>query len=360
MQEGKTISISTGTIIRTVLIIALFASLWFIRNIILVLLTSIVLASALEPAIQFFVKRKMPRILALICVYGASIGSILVLMYFFVPAFLQDLSTLIQAIPDNYNVLQMITGDDSATHISASLDKSASLFEFFAKNITNGGLTDVVMQFFGGFASFVLVLVLSFYLSATERGIENFLRVITPSRKAGFVVGLWYRSQRKIGLWFQGQLLLGVLVGVLTFIGLLLFGVKSAFFLAVIMIVFEVVPVFGPVLAAIPGITIAFNSGINIAPNGGITAALIITTMYIVIQQIESHVIYPLVVKKVIGIPPVIVIISLVIGWTLAGFMGVVVAVPIATTLMEYLNDISFKKEEDENNKICVETVKQQ
>lgn len=359
MQEAKNISISTGSIIRTVLILALFVSLWFIRDIILVLLTSIVLASALEPSIQFFVKRKMPRVLAMICVYGASIGGFFALMYFFIPAFLQDMSTLIQAVPDDYNIIGMLFGGDGATHIGAAMDKNASLFEFFARNISNGGFTDVLMQFFGGFASFILVLVLSFYLSATERGIENFLRVVTPSRKAGYVVGLWYRSQKKIGLWFQGQMLLGVLVGVLTFIGLLLFGVKSAFFLAVIMIAFEVIPVFGPVLAAIPGIAIAFNSGISIAPNGGLSAALIITAMYVAIQQVESHVIYPLVVKKIIGTPPVIVIISLLIGWTLAGFMGVVLAVPVATTLMEYLNDISLEKMDSNGDldKVSVEVV---
>ncbi len=345
MQEGRTISISTGTMIRAVLVVALFISLWFIRDIILVVLTAIVLASALEPPIQFLVGKKVPRVISLILVYGLSLSSIFATLYFFVPAFLQDMSILLQAIPENYNVASLIFGSDNAPHLDMAIEKGATLLDFFAKNISNGGLTDVLVQFFGGFVSFILILVLSFYLSATERGIENFLRVITPSRQAGYVVGLWYRSQKKIGLWFQGQVLLGVLVGVLTFIGLLLFGVKSAFFLAVIMIILEIIPVFGPILAAIPGVAIAFNSGINIAPDGGLTAAGIIIGMYVVIQQIESHVIYPLVVKKIIGISPIIVILSLIVGWKMAGFLGVVLAIPIATTLTEYLNDVSFKKQ---------------
>lgn len=345
MQEAQGISITTGTIIRTVLIGVLFWCLWFLRDIVLIVLTSIVLASSLEPSIQFFVKHKVPRVVSLIMVYAASIGGLFAMLYFFVPAFLQDMSLLLNALPEDYNVVGLLIGADNSVHLDAAMDKGASLFDFFAKNVSSLGITDFLWQLFGGFASFILILVLSFYLSATEHGIENFLRVITPSRKAGYVVGLWYRSQKKIGKWFQGQMLLGALVGVITFICLLILGVESAFFLAAIMMVFEIIPVFGPVLAAIPGVAIAFNSGINIAPDGGFTAMLIIISLYVAIQQIESHVIYPLVVKKIIGISPVIVILSLIIGLKLAGFLGVLLAVPIATTIMEYINDISYEKQ---------------
>lgn len=348
MQEEGDRTISTGTMIRAVLIGGLFWALWFLRDIILIMLTAIVLASALEPSIQFFVRRKMPRVLSLITVYGASIGGLLLMLYFFVPAFLQDVSILLQGLPKDYNVISLLFGSDSALHTEVAIEKGATLLDFFAKNIASGGTTDLLIQFFGGFISFVLILVLSFYLSATEHGIESFLRLITPARKAGYVVSLWYRSQKKIGLWFQGQMLLGILVGVLTFLGLSILGVKSAFFLAVIIIFLEIIPVFGPILAALPGIAIAFNSGITIAPEGGMTAMLIVTGFYVIIQQFESHLIYPLVVRKVIGMSPVVVILSLVIGLKLAGFIGVIIAVPVTATVMEYLNDLSREKQIEE------------
>jgi predicted PurR-regulated permease PerM len=344
MKDAQNFSITSGTIIRAILIGVLFWGIWFLKDIVLIVLAAIVLASSLEPSIQFLVKNKVPRVLSLIGVYLASMGGFIVMLYFFIPAFLVDMSLLLKALPEEYNIVGMVFGAENSANLGVALEKGVSLIDFFAKNISSLGIADFIWQIFGGFASFILIIVLAFYLSATEHGIESFLRIVTPSRQAGYVVGLWYRSQRKIGKWFQGQMLLGLLIGVITFICLLILGVKSAFFLAAIMIVFEIIPVFGPILAAIPGITIAYTSGINIAPDGGFTAMLIVVGMYVLIQQIESHIIYPLVVRKVIGISPVIVILSLIIGLKLAGFLGALLAVPVATTLMEYLNDVSYEK----------------
>ncbi len=107
-----------------------------------------------------------------------------------------------------------------------------------------------------------------------------------------------------------------------------------AFSLALIAMVFEIIPVFGPILSAVPGILSAFAGG-------GVTFALIVALMYLVVQQIESHVVYPLVVKKVINVNPLVVIISLLVGAKLGGFLGILLSVPTATALMEFLNDLA-------------------
>jgi predicted PurR-regulated permease PerM len=200
-----------------------------------------------------------------------------------------------------------------------------------------------VSVFFGGFLSFILIIVLSFYLAAQEKGIENFLRLISPVKSRSYVVSLWKRSQEKIGLWFQGQMLLGVLVGVLAFLGLTVLGIPSALFLAFIMMIFEIIPVFGPILAAVPGVAVAITEGIRVA-DPGLTAGLIVATFYFIIQQFESHLIYPLVVRKVIGIDPVLVILALVIGAKMAGFLGILISVPITAIIMEFLNDIAKER----------------
>lgn len=355
MREERGLSITTGTMVRVVLIAALFWSLWFLRDLILIVITAIVLASSLEPAIQFFVKRKMPRLLSLVSVYSIGLGTLGVLFYFFIPAFLKDVSGLLNAIPKNYDFIASFFGQDSATHAEVAIEKGASLFEFFAKNISASGLTDIAVQLFGGLISVILIFVLSFYLSAQEHGIESFLRLITPSRHAGYVVSLWYRSHQKIGRWFQGQIILGLLVGALTFLGLTFMGVESAFFLSAIIIFLEIIPIFGPILAALPAIAIAYTSGIAFVPDGGLTAAASIAVLYFIIQQIESHLIYPIVVRKVIGMPPVLVILSLVVGWKLAGLLGILVSVPVTATLMEYLNDLSREKQIDEQIRMRLE-----
>ncbi len=349
MQEESTLSISSGTIIRAILIGAGFWALWFLRDIFLVVLAAIVLASAVEPAIIALARRGMPRVLALVTVYVAAIASVLLMLYLFVPAFLNDVNMLLRALPKNVNIDTLLFGTDATSHTLLTSGESASVLDFLSKNIASGGVIQMFTRFSGGLISFILVLVLSFYLAAQEHGIESFLRLVSPARKAGYVVGLWYRSQAKIGLWFQGQIYLGLIVGAIAFVGLLALGVKSAFFLAVTIMFLEIIPVFGPILAAIPAIAIAYSSGIYLAHGGGFIAGFTVAMFYTILQQVESHLIYPHVVRKVIGIPPVLVILSLAIGAQFAGLMGLLLAVPVMAVVMEYLNDLAREKRVEEH-----------
>ena len=137
--------------------------------------------------------------------------------------------------------------------------------------------------------------------------------------------------------------MLGVLVGVLAFLGLTILGIESALFLAMLMAIFELIPVFGPILASVPGIAVAYTEGIR-GVDPGLTASLFVALFYFIIQQFESHLIYPLVVRKVIGIPPVLVILALVVGAKMAGFLGIILSVPVTAILMEFLNDVAREK----------------
>src|SRR6185437_11991013 len=152
-----------------------------------------------------------------------------------------------------------------------------------------------------------------------------------------YVLNLWKRSQFKIGRWMQGQLVLALIVGIMLFLGLTILGIPYALLLSVIAGVFELIPVFGQILAAIPAVAIAY---VDVGP----TAALLVVGLYLVVQQFEAHLIYPIVVKKVVGIPPLLVILSLLVGFRLVGFLGVLLSVPIAGAIQEFVSDIDRAK----------------
>lgn len=364
-REETAIHISSSTIIRTILIVALFAVAWFLRDIILVVLTAVVLASAIEPLIRFIVRHGIPRLLGLVLTYIFGAAFLAGILYFFVPAILDDVSRLARVAPQYFDLSSLGVGTQDGgvasralgstplsprvTGIEQGLLAGANLLDIFKNGIEEGGVVHSASVLFGGFLSFVLIIVLSFYLSAQERGIENFLRLLSPAKSRSYIVDLWKRSQTKIGLWFQGQLLLGLLVGVLAFLGLSVLGVSSALFLAFLMMIFEIIPVFGPILGAVPGIAVAFTEGMRGVPPG-VTAGLFVALFYFIIQQFESHLIYPLVVRKVIGIPPVLVILALVVGAKLAGFLGILLAVPVTAIIMEFLNDVARERKIYEDN----------
>jgi len=188
-----------------------------------------------------------------------------------------------------------------------------------------------------------LIIVISFYLAVQEDGVGKFLKIIVPIKREDHVIGLWKRSRIKIGRWLQGQLMLGVLVMVLVYLGLTLLGIKNALLLAVLAGLFELIPIFGPIIASVPAIAFGYI-------DGGVSLALVVAGLYVIIQQFESNLIYPLVVKKVVGVPPIISIIALVIGGKLAGFLGIILAVPIATIFIEILDDMEREKKALKND----------
>jgi len=114
-------------------------------------------------------------------------------------------------------------------------------------------------------------------------------------------------------------------------------GVKNALFLALIVAVFEIIPVFGIVLATLPAIAVALT-------DGGITLALLVIGLYTIVQQFEANLIYPLVVKKIIGLPSILVILALLAGAKLAGFLGILLSIPASAIITELLADLEKQK----------------
>lgn len=357
------ISITSGSIVRAILIIALFALIWFLRDILLIVLMAVILASIVEPAVLFFVRKNIPRILALILIYLFGSSLIAGLFYFFVPVILTDLAQFARALPDSVDLgaVQGIFFEDtshaavSATNsfnagsLAQGLQQGANIADLLKVEIASGGALRSISILFGGLLSLAFIVVFSFYLAAQERGIENFLKLISPMHSRVYVVDLWKRSQKKIGLWFQGQLLLGLLVGILAFLVLSILGLSTPLLFAVLIMFFELIPVFGPIIAAVPAVAVAFTEGIHpaaqvFAVGPGFTAAATIAIAYFIIQQIESQVLNPQIIRRVTGIPPVLVILSLVIGAKMAGILGILLAVPVTAILMEFLNDVAKER----------------
>jgi predicted PurR-regulated permease PerM len=369
-SENKlNIIISTGTLIRIIVVFVVAFLLYKMLDLVLVVLTSVVIASAIEPIINWFGKYKIKRIFAVITTYLCLVLVFSGLLYFFIPPVLEEASNLLSSAPQYLNSLTLWNplNSDKITNtavITNTLSDSLSGGKEFINNISSGqasflgdlitkfqGLTSsasdnivsIASSIFGGAFSFILIIVLSFYLAVQEGGVEKFLRIITPVKNEAYIINLWKRSQRKIGYWMQGQLLLGIVVGVLVYLGLTILGVQNALFLAVLAGLLEIIPLFGPIIAAIPAVLFAFIGD-------GITAAILVIGLFVIIQQFENHLIYPLVVKKVVGISPILVILTLIIGAKLAGFLGILLSVPVTAAFMEYIDDVQKDKQTPINN----------
>jgi len=346
-EKAINVSITFATIIKAVVFLLFIYALFLLKELVIVILASIVIASAVDPFTRGLQRIKIPRPFAVGIVFSGLIATVISVIYLFVPVLIEQFSGFILTIPDFLERLDFlaqgntyfselnILGDFQAQLQSVDIISTikAALFGI------GGGVIHTAGALFNSVTLLVLITVISFYFAVQEKGIENFIRVIIPLKNEAYAIDLWKRSQAKIGKWMQGQLVLGLLMGVMTFIGLWAIGLREyALFLAILIAIAELIPLFGPILAMIPAIFLGFTVG-------GPEIGLQVTGLYIILQQLENHVLVPLVNKKLVGVPPLMVILSLLIGASLLGFWGLILAVPIAAAILEFTRDILARKD---------------
>ena len=350
MDKEFRISITAGTVVTALLVIAGAYAFFLLRNLALLVLTAIIIASAIEPGVAFFIRRSIPRFISALLVYVLVFGSIFSMLYFFFPPIIADTASFLSDAPqylDTLNASTPFSGLANSTDFLGSQGGTQS----FAKTLlsfqsafsaSSGGVLQLLITFFGGIFSLILVIVLSFYFALQDTGVDDFLRMIMPATHEEYAVDLWKRSQKKIGLWMQGQILLSVIVAVLVYLGLLIIGIPYALLLSVFTAIAEIIPIFGSLIAGTVAVIVGYSTG-------GVALGAIVAGLYIVVNQFESNLIYPLIVKKIVGIPPLLVIVALIAGYTLAGFLGAVLSVPVAAVALEFISDFDKRKRRVQN-----------
>ncbi len=335
--------ISLSAILKVAGVVFGFVFLYLIKEVLAILLLAIIIASAVDPWVSFFEKYFVPRLLGVFLVYLVVLGALAAVLYFMIPPIIDQIKQFAVVLPDYYEALSRQVFR-TTRGISPDWAKEAQAFLISAgeqiKSYTSGAV-QAFSALFGGVAASAAVIVISFYLAVQRRGVEDFLRLVTPQDQERYVLGLWKRVEIKLGRWFQGQLLLGCVVGVAVFAGLSVIGVPYALVLGMIAGIFEIVPIVGPLFSALLGVAVA----VLISP---FLAALTLL-FYFIVQQVEAHILVPLLMRRIMGLNPVVVIVALLIGAKLGGVLGMVLAVPVATVAGEALEDFAQTKSAGQN-----------
>jgi len=345
MPEKKTqaINIASSTILRVIFIILFLVFLYLIRDIIVIFIFALIIASAMTPIVNTLEKIKIPRVIGTLIVYILFFGIITFLLYLVIPSIAKDFEKFSVNFPDYVEKLTL-----KFQSFTERFSKYQRVIDQFAVVLNNtrdllkgsaSNMFSTALNVFGGVFSFFLILVISFYISVQKKGIQRVLTAIIPLHYRDYLLDLWERAQKKLGRWLQGQLFLGLIVGSMVYIGLYFLDVKYALILAMIAGVFEIFPYIGPVLASIPAIIIGFLQ----APVLGLWVII----LYFAIQQIENYLIVPLVIGKVVGLNPIVVILALLIGGKLGGLPGMILAVPLTAVFAEFLKDLIKKRKQE-------------
>lgn len=323
-MENRVLEISWASLWRILFFILLVIFVFMAKNVILGLLLAIVIASGLEVPIDILEKRKIPRTVSAIFIFLFIILVIAVLLYAIVPIVIVNMNTAI------FNIQKAAQG--TWWQSLFNINTSRSLNDFMSRivdNFVSGGASplEAVSQVFGGLSLTISVFILSFYLSVNKNGIERFVRIISPDKYEEAVLRIFEHSRKRIGRWFRTQFLLSLIVGLVVWAALGFLGVPYAPILGLIAGILELVPFVGPIIAGAVSVLVAISISTTLAIYTLIT--------FLVIQQFESNVLVPLLMRRAAGLHPVLVIVSILMGIEIGGFLGAVVAVPVAAVFQE-------------------------
>jgi predicted PurR-regulated permease PerM len=319
------IEISHKTIIFTLVLLAGVWMVWQIRDILLFLFIAFIIMSGLRPMVEGLENKKVPRILAVIIVYLGIIGILTLTIASLIPAMIIQSTHLIQTLP---SVVEKVV-----PYGVVNLGEFTQQIAPIGQNIIK-----VTINIFSNFVTIVTILVFVFYFLLERKHTRTTLAGFVGTDHAEVIMGVLERIESRLGMWIRGELILMTLIGVMTYIGLLLLRIDFALPLAIFAGLLEILPNIGPIISGVPAVLVA----LSISP----VAALSVVGLFILVHQLENNLIVPFVMKQSVGLSPLITIFALMIGGKLAGISGAILAVPIVLIIQELLNayQVSAKK----------------
>ncbi len=297
---------------RTILFIfVLVAGLWLlfqIRDILYLLFISFLLMTALRPLVEGLTRFKIPRIIAILAIYIIVFGVLGLSIISAIPSIVMQSTKFITVLPSFVTRLMPYWDID----VRAFTQQIAPISE---------NIVRVTVEIFSNIVTTLTVLVFTFYFLLERRHTEKFLVDTMGENTATQLVGVIRKIEQRLGAWVRGQVILMVTIGVASYIGLWILHIEFALPLAILAGVLEIVPMIGPIISAIPAVLVA----LTVSP----LLAISVAVFYFIVQQVENHVMVPFVMKRSVGLSPLITIVALMIGGRLAGITGAVLAVPV-------------------------------
>ena len=337
MNNEKLLDISWGTIFKIFVAVISFYLLYQIRDILVWFVFALIISVLFNPAVNFLRKLKIPRSLAVLFVYTAFFGILTLIIYFTVPLFVSEIKQFSQILPQYF---ERISPPLKGLKIEAFQDIETfvnALGEILNKIITN--IANILFVIFGGIFATIFILTLAIYISLNEKGIERSILIFFPKKYETNILSIWERCQKKVSGWFLTRILACLFVGVVSFVVFLVFNTPYPFSLGLLAGVLNFIPIVGPLITGIfIFVIISLES---------ISKAIFVIIAFTLIQQVENNILTPLISKRFVGLPPILVLMSLAIGGILWGFLGAILAIPLAGILYEFLKEFLEKRKSE-------------
>lgn len=332
MNPNERFEITWSSLVRLAVFAGIMLLLVLAREVVGIFIIAIVIALGLDPFVSFLERHKIPRLLGTSFVFLLGILVLGAVVYLVLPIIISELGSFVshfnESLRDLFNVGLPSNVIES---VSGNLEQALAFLSSSSFSVTGAiGSAFARLLFVGA------TIVISFYLTVEERGTERFLKAILPDAYERAILSIFSRFKEKIRNWFSAQLGLSLAVGAIVALGLWLLGVRYYLAIGLLAAVFEIVPIIGPIITGAVGFLVAIGDSW--------TLGLYTLIFFFLVQQLENHILIPIVMGKAVKVHPVMVVIALLVGGEVAGFPGVLLSVPIAVAAQEVFNFLAERK----------------
>jgi len=346
-RESPPKSLILYAIWMTALAVILLWAAYHVREVLLLLYISGLFAIGFSPIVRLIERqrllpvgsRRFPRWLAILVLYVFIVGSFVSIGMLIFPPLVDQAQQLWDQRTQMFEQAQRFLHDRG--WLSGEYLTLAEAVERAPEAAGDANVFSTVFGavrgVLGGIVGFLTILIVTFYLLVDSWNLhQTFLRLF-PARERPRVDAATRAITVKLSGWLGGQLVLGAIIGITSGIGLWLMGIPFFYVLALISAIGELIPVVGPILAAVPAIAVAATVSYQ--------KVILVVVFFVVQQQFENHVLVPKVMARQVGVSAVTVIVALLIGGKLLGIVGALLAVPSAAILQVLLTEMLDQKE---------------
>ena len=331
------------TITMALLGVVMIYALYLVREVLLLLYVSGIFALGFSPIVRWIERQRvlsvggrLPRWLAILILYIVILGAIAGVCALIFPPLISQARGFWEQLPDLLARGQSFLIDRGLLQRQLSMQELLQRAPGGSGGDTVGRVVETAWGFFGGIFGLFTILILTFYFLIEAESIRGSFMRLFPRGRRTQVAKASAEATLKVSAWLNGQLLLGAIIGSTAAIGLWLLGVPYFYVLALLAAVGEMIPIVGPIIAAIPAIAVASSVSMQ--------QALFVGIFFLVQQQIENHVLVPKLMERQVGISPAIVIIALLIGGSLLGVVGAILAVPTAAIIQVIYSELERRQ----------------
>ncbi len=317
-----------GLALGAVIVVAVGTMVIAAGSVLLLLFLAILLASSLEPIVGSLRSRiGVGRGLTILLVYAVFFAVVLAFTFVVVPGAIRQAERIISSLPPLLaearawaEGLRPAGLSSSITALIDSIGEFASPKPPGPDDVVKAGLTAVEVV-----VSVATVLAIVYFWLVEHARLQRYLLAFVATDRRAGARDAWNEIETRLGLWVRGELTLMATMGMATGVAYTVLGVPSALLLALIAAVTEAIPIVGPLLGAIPAILVAAT----VSPE----LALIVAGVYVVLQLLEGNVLVPMIMRNTVGISPLLVLLSLLVGASVGGYLGAFLAVPVVASV---------------------------